>query len=242
MRVPISLLVTAVLLCVCGPALGTPSSVIWTFCTMNFQPPNTTRVGVDTFFGIGSNQPDRTDQLSIDVGPEWGYNLGDKGALEVGFDVVSSPSPTWFYANFKIGYPENRIASSAPALEIGVFGLGTKSSVNNQRDIVQFIVGKTLGKVQFSASYYVGNAAALKSSSGATENDGYMVSLLAPVVPCKWSVGADYCSGENIIGGGGLGAFYFFTKDISLMAGPVWYNDKGLNGSTKATVQFDINF
>ncbi|MBI5117251.1 hypothetical protein HZA56_12320, partial [Candidatus Poribacteria bacterium] len=52
---------------------------------------------------------------------------------------------------------------------------------------------------------------------------------------------ADYASGENSIGGGGVGLYYFFTKDISLLTGPVWFNESKINGDWKWTIQLDIN-
>ena len=48
--------------------------------------------------------------------------------------------------------------------------------------------------------------------------------------------------GDNAIGGGGAGVYYFFTPDISLLTGPVWFNDPGINGRMKWTTQLDINF
>ena len=35
--------------------------------------------------------------------------------------------------------------------------------------------------------------------------------------------------------------YYYFTKDIFLLTGPMWFNDAGYNGSWKWTVQLDIN-
>jgi hypothetical protein len=58
----------------------------------------------------------------------------------------------------------------------------------------------------------------------------------------KWILAADYASGKNFIGGGGVGIYHFFTKDISLLTGPVWFNDKTINGQWKWTIQLDINF
>lgn len=58
----------------------------------------------------------------------------------------------------------------------------------------------------------------------------------------KWILAADYASGKNFIGGGGVGVYHFFNKDISLLTGPVWFNDKTINGQWKWTVQLDINF
>lgn len=37
------------------------------------------------------------------------------------------------------------------------------------------------------------------------------------------------------------GACYYFTKDVSLLSGPVWFNEESFNRKWKWTVQFDIN-
>ncbi len=58
----------------------------------------------------------------------------------------------------------------------------------------------------------------------------------------KWVLAGDYASGKNFIGGGGVGIYHYFTKDISLLTGPVWFNDHVINGQWKWTVQLDINF
>ena len=58
----------------------------------------------------------------------------------------------------------------------------------------------------------------------------------------KWIFAADYASGKNAIGGGGFGIYHFFNKDISLLTGPVWFNDHVINGQWKWTVQLDVNF
>ncbi len=57
----------------------------------------------------------------------------------------------------------------------------------------------------------------------------------------KLVLAADYASGNNVIGGGGVGVYYYFTKDISLLTGPVWFNEQDINGKWKWTIQLDIN-
>jgi hypothetical protein len=52
---------------------------------------------------------------------------------------------------------------------------------------------------------------------------------------------ADYASGNNAIGGCGVGACYYFTPRISLLTGPVWFNEEAINGEWKWTIQLDIN-
>ena len=51
----------------------------------------------------------------------------------------------------------------------------------------------------------------------------------------------DYTGGKNAIGGYGFGLYYFLTSNISLLVGPVWFNDSGINGDMKWTSQLDIN-
>lgn len=228
-----------------SPCWATPSTTYFTPCTIDIQAKGVTHLGVDNYFGVGSNSPDRTDEFPVDVGPEWGAQLSSKIAAEYGFDILSSPYTTPFFLNAKFGYRENTISKNAPAVQLGLFNFGTKrGTTNNQQDIVYLIVGKSLpgGKTRLAASCYVGNAASLRNSAGETQNTGYMVAMDYQLVPGKWVLAGDYASGDNIIGGGGVGVYYYFNENVSLLTGPVWFNDKGLNGSVKATVQLDINF
>ncbi|MBI1865160.1 MAG: EscU/YscU/HrcU family type III secretion system export apparatus switch protein, partial [Nitrospirae bacterium] len=52
----------------------------------------------------------------------------------------------------------------------------------------------------------------------------------------------DYASGDNALGGGGAGLYYYFTKNVSLLTGPVWFNEEAINGKWKWTTQLDVNF
>jgi hypothetical protein len=54
-------------------------------------------------------------------------------------------------------------------------------------------------------------------------------------------IAADYASGNNAIGGGGVALYYYLTSTISLEGGPVWFNEQGLNGADKWSLQLDIN-
>jgi hypothetical protein len=215
---------------------ATPSTTYWTPCTTDIQPAGVTHLGVDDYFRVGA-----PGALPTDIGPEWGANLSAKIAVEYGFDVLTS-SEDPLYANVKVGYRENMLSENAPALELGIFNCGTRSGVTNQ-NILYIVTGKSLpdGKTGLNAAYYVGNSNVLRSSTGEIQNTGYMVAFTHQLVPGKWVLAGDYASGKNAIGGGGIGVYYYFTKDISLLFGPVWFNDEGINGETKWTTQFDIN-
>jgi hypothetical protein len=173
--------------------------------------------------------------------------------------------------NGKLGTPEGAFFGDwFPAINVGIFNVGTKSEVTNM-NIVDFIVGKTLGPFgRIHAGGYYGNPdavlmreggckptprnpalACIPGASGELANSGGMVGYdygfwkvkdKAGNEYNKWVFAADYASGKNFIGGGGFGMYHFFTKDISLLTGPVWFNDHVINGQWKWTVQLDINF
>jgi len=134
------------------------------------------------------------------------------------------------------------IGKDAPGLALGVFNVGTKRGATNQ-NIFHLMVGKTIpGVGRLTVSGYIGNREVLKSSDGETEAHGFMVAWDRWVKEGKIMLAADYASGKNAIGGGGVGVYFFFNKDTDLLVGPVWFNDKGLNGKMKWTTQIDVNF
>ncbi len=226
---------------VIAPALATPSTTYWTPCTIDIQPKGVTHLGIDNYFGVGSNFPNRTDEFATDIGPEWGAQFTKKLAAEFGFDILTSPYTTPFFLNFKVGYRENTISKWAPAVQLGVYGIGTKrGTANFEQDIVYLLVGHSLpdGKTRLAVAGYYGNPAALRSSLGGLRNAGFMVAMDRQLFPNgKWVLAADFESGMNVVGAGGVGVYYYFTPNISLLTGPVWFNDKALNGSVKATTQ-----
>jgi hypothetical protein len=219
-----------------GAANATPSTTYWTPCTIDIQPAGVYHLGIDNYFQVGS-----TGSFTTDIGLTFGANLSKKLAAEYGVDLLTSQKNPLFF-NAKFGYREGVLSKSAPALQLGFFNFGTRAKVTNQ-NIVYLTVGKSLpnGKTRLAASYYVGNGSVLRSSASEKENTGFMVACDHVLVPGKVVLAGDFASGRNLIGGGGVGVYYYFTKDVSLLVGPVWFNDKGVNGSTKWTAQLDIN-
>ena len=176
------------------------------------------------------------------MGPEFGASLGPQVAAEYGVDYFIGADNPWYF-NAKVGYREKVLSPNAPALEIGFFGFGTEQDVTNY-NIVYLLTGKSLpdGKTRVSAAYYMGNDKALRSSTGEAQNTGFMVAVDHVLVADKWTLAADYASGKNVIGGGGVGVYYYFNKNDSLLVGPVWFNDRGINGGMKWVTQWDFNF
>jgi hypothetical protein len=232
-----------------GIANATPSTTYWTPMTMDIQPYGVLHIGVDNYFTIFKKAEKGGGDFPTDVGLTIGILPFEKIQMEIGVDLLE-PSDYPLYFNAKIGAPEDSIFKGSPALQVGIFNVGTKTDVTNY-NIVHAVIGKTIpGVGRVTAGPYIGNKKVLVDKDGNKENTGFMVSFDRGFMPVKDKEGneynklvfaADYASGKNALGGGGFGLYYFFTKDISLLTGPVWFNEEAINGKWKWTIQLDIN-
>ena len=226
-----------------GAAWATPSTTFWTPCTPDIQAPHVWHLGIDNYFTVGNGGADgEGDSFPTDVGLTYGLRLSHKLPAEVGVDILGpTDDPTFF--NAKFGYVEDALRPGAPAVQLGVFNVGTRSGVTDQ-NIFDLIIGKSLprdmGRV--SVAYYHGKDRVLRSSTGAHQASGFMIGYDRWLLPGRFMLAADYASGKNAIGGGGFGIYYYFNRNASLLIGPVWFNDRGINGTIKWTTQIDINF
>jgi len=225
-----------------GIAVATPSTTYWTPAVSDVQPYGVWHIGVDNYFTVDKKLSSGVQgAFPTDIGVTVGVLPFDKVQIEIGVDALySSDNP--YYFNAKIGTPENAWFPGSPALNAGIFNVGTKKDATDY-NILDVVVGKTLpwslGRIH--AGGYLGKRSLLVSAEGKEQASGWMVGYDRYLVKDKLLFAADYASGDNAIGGGGFGVYYFFTKDVSLLVGPVWFNDKGLNGSEKWTIQLDIN-
>ena len=269
--------------CMASMAYATPSTTYWTPATSDVQPFNVWHIGVDNYFRLSRTQEElangQFDSFPTDVGLTVGVLPFEKLQMEVGIDglfpgtrispVMRSIGNSLLF-NAKIGTPEGAFGTWFPAINVGIFNVGTKSEVTNM-DIIDIIVGKTLGSFgRIHGGGYYGNPdsvlmrqggckpnprnpalACIAGASGELDNAGGMVGYDYGFWKIKdkegneynkWVFAADYASGKNFIGGGGFGMYHYFTKDISLLTGPVWFNDHVINGQWKWTVQLDINY
>ncbi len=236
------LLTCVFLLGLAGLAWATPSTTYWTPCVIDIQAPGTPHLGIDNYFTVGKKGPGNGGEaFPTDLGLTWGFKLSDKLMGEAGFDMLEPTDDPLFF-NAKIGVAEGALSKGAPAVALGLFNVGTKRDVTNQ-NIFHLMVGKTIpGVGRLTVSGYVGNRKVLKSSRGDTQATGWMAAWDKWIKPGKIMLAADYASGKNAIGGGGAGVYFFFNKDTSLLVGPVWFNDEGINGKMKWTTQMDVNF
>lgn len=221
-------------------ANATPSTTYWTTCTSDVQDFGVWHITYDNYTTVGRSGGDKGSLPAV-----YGLTVGvlpfEKIEMEVGFDLTE-PTDYPFSFNAKLGVPEDSLFKGLPALNVGIFNAGTKTDATDY-NIIHVIAGKTFPDIgRFHVGYYNGRSKTLVSSSGKKEDDGFMAGFDRYIYKDKIMLAADYASGKNAIGGGGVGAYYFFTKDISLLVGPVWFNDRGLNGKSKWTLQLDINF
>ena len=232
-----------------GVAHATPSTTYWTPMTPDIQSYGVLHIGVDNYFTLFRKASNGGGSFPTDFGLTMGVLPFEKLQMEVGVDLLESSNyPLYF--NAKIGAPEDVLFKGSPTLQLGIFNVGTKNNVTNQ-NVVFVVIGKTIpGIGRISAGPYIGNKKVLIDKNGDKENTGVMIAFDRGFMQVKDKEGneynklvfaADYASGKNAIGGGGAGLYYYFTKNISLLTGPVWFNEKAINGKWKWTIQLDIN-
>ncbi len=237
------------LILMAGVAHATPSTTYWTPMTVDIQPYGVLHIGVDNYFTVFRKAAAGGGSFPTDFGLTMGVLPFEKVQMEIGFDLLESSNyPLYF--NAKIGAPEDVLFKGSPTLQLGIFNVGTKNNVTNQ-NVVFVVIGKTIpGIGRISAGPYIGNKKVLIDKNGDKENTGVMIAFDRGFMQVKDKEGneynklvfaADYASGKNAIGGGGAGLYYYFTKNISLLTGPVWFNEEAINGKWKWTIQLDIN-
>jgi hypothetical protein len=248
-----------------GIAQATSSTTYWTPMTPDIQPFGVLHIGVDNYATIGKETSDGAGSFPTDAGLTIGVLPFEKLQMEVGIDyllpqnwVSEKVSP--FSFNAKLGSPEGALFKESPALYIGYFGGGFSHHgvANNltSMDAWYGTIGKTIPYIgRLSVGPYIGNDKTLVNGLGEKDNKGWMVAYDRGFLPVmvkdkdgkeefdynRIVLAADYASGNNLIGGGGVGLYYFFNKDVSLLTGPVWFNDEAVNGKWKWTIQLDIN-
>ncbi|MBI3399324.1 MAG: hypothetical protein HY026_08890 [Deltaproteobacteria bacterium] len=238
-------------------AFATPSTTYWSPATSDIQSYGVWHIGIDNYYTLGGDAG-KTGDLPTDIGLTVGVLPFEKLQLEVGIDLLE-PATEPVYFNAKLGTPENSLFEGSPALNIGIYNVGTKrdGAARTDQDIMHVMVGKTIpmnfGRLHVGG--YMGNDKILVDKNGKKDNTGFMIGYDKGFLPAKdgkdeynkWVFAADYQSGNNAVGAGGFGIYHYFTKDISLLTGPVWFNDsKAAIGNSDIkwvwTTQLDINF
>src|SRR3989338_7220032 len=239
-----------------GTVYATPSTTYWTTSVIDVQPYGVWHLGIDNYFTVFKDQPDAV-AFGTDLGLTVGVFPYEKIQLEVGVDLIENAYfdsggkdyPLFF--NFKFGTPEGSLFPGSPGIAAGMWNIGTESDVTNY-NIFHAMIGKTIPQIgRIHVGAYSGKKNLLKSSGddktvGTADDEeeatGFMIGWDRWLVKDKFMLAADYASGDNAVGAGGFGLYWFFAPNASMLMGPVFFNDKGVNGEWKWTTQLDVNF
>lgn len=230
-------------------ALATPSGQIWIPSTdaKGFKEVN---ISVDNYIRATSRSGANYFDTGVTVGVLPLKNL----KMEVGFDYytdntagsTSTKNPLVF--NAKLATPEDSFMKGAPALAVGIFGVGTQkdnlsttdANENTKSNISYGLVAKTLPVIgRLSIGGYYGSEKNL-----GTSNTGVLASWdrsLSEISDKLW-MAVDYMSGNNAFGALSTGISYTFTPNVSVLVGYNYYQDLATGGKPTFTTQLDINF
>ena len=221
-----------------GPAWATPSATFWTPCTTYLQPAGVPHITYDSYFNRAADYP-------TDVGLTIGLLPGEKVQAEAGFDLFLPGEFPWQF-NFKAGVPEDALFKYSPGINAGIFGMGFVPDVNNY-NVIHATVGHAIPKVgSLAAGFYQGTTRdLLESSDGEDQSRGYMAAYYRTLEPWteRLAITADYMSGKNLYGGGGVGLYLWPSRSVDVILGWVWFNDGELNPYPNGlfTIQLDVD-
>lgn len=220
--------------------LATQTSLFWTNATTDVLETGKAFIEEDVYFTVYGKRG-KHSTLPPDTGITVGVFTYHDLSAEASIDYLGGQdNPVYFSA--KVGMKEGKLFEHSPSFSIGIYNAGTSGKTN--QNVVDLVIGKELpepvgGRIFLAG--YTGN------SSLGSDRSGFMVGydhgFCEIEDKCtkekyhKWVLVADYASGKNAIGGGGVGISYFFNKDIFLTTGPVWFNDVHRNGQWKWAVQ-----
>jgi hypothetical protein len=226
-------------------AWATPSTTVWAPSTTYTQPFLVPHLTYDTYFtkGAGRGYPVTTG-LTIGVLPY------DAVQAEVGFDLLF-PTDDPVLLNGKVTLVEDKLFAYQPALSLGVANAGVTAATDLA--MVYAVLGKTIPGVGASVAiggYYGLNGNLWVDKNGAKEQAGLLASVASPPIkvgaPVLDSIvlAADVQTGKNAFGAAGVAASFYFTPNVALLTGPVFFLEKALqpNGSSYMwTVQLDLD-
>lgn len=227
---------------------STPSTVFWTPCTTTVEPYGYGHLDADSYFTV-FNHHGHGEYFPPDIGLLLGvFKCGDF-SMEAGIDYIGGTDKPLFF-NAKIGLAENALFPCAPAINVGIFGVGTSNTGHERTNlnVVDLIFGKKLPEWLGGNIYVAGFTG---SRALGKNRQGFMVAFdhsFCKTKDCdgteyyKWVLVGDYASGKNKIGGGALGMYYYFRPGISILTGPVFFNTAQYNGRWKWSVQLDVDF
>ncbi len=236
-----------------APSLGlaTPSTTYWAPSTASCQARGVPHLTYDTYFGKGPAAGSQgAPNYPIDTGLTVGFLPFDKLQGEVGFDLLL-PTQDPFLLNAKLCVPESAAFAGAPGISFGVYNLGFKKDVTDYNVLYLMLQKSIPGGGYVSVGAYHGLSETLfTNSEGRVVRTGILAGAFSPDIKVRWkglkriNFAADVQTGKNILGAWGLGSYFYFADNVSLLVGPVFYLDKNLQPGGKKvlwTAQLDVD-
>jgi hypothetical protein len=232
MKKALMAVVAAALLGAAPIASATPSTVVWTPATTYTQPFLVPHITYDTYFGETAGVP--TDVgLTLGVIPANPFVEGEVG-VDAFYPILpdlngATPAKNAFQFNGKLSLKEGALGAWAPGLSLGIMNVGLEEDYNDY-NIMHATLGKTLGAFgTVSVGGYMGNDKLLLDENGESDEVGFMASYASP----KLAIGipglkdvafaADFASGKSFFGAVGGAVALYFTDNVALLTGPVWF-------------------
>lgn len=230
------------------PVYGTASTHIWAPST-DTQAYGTGHVTADVYIPSGNNSDGSRPEPVTNSGLTFGMLPFKKLTAEAGFDYKTGYGDLdrWpMYFNAKIAIPEDAYTQYWPALTFGIYDVGT-SRDRTGYDILYLEGAKTL-KIKdvslgrFSIGYFWGNGKIMLNEDMERDNNGMLLAwerTMTEISDKLW-VCAEYQGTRSSYGAFNLGFSVQFTKDISVICGYQFYNNRNLTDTT--TIQVDVNY
>jgi hypothetical protein len=231
--------------------LATPSTTYWGPTTATCQPYLVPHITYDTYFAKGPTAgQEGAPVYPVDAGLTVGFLPFEKIQGEIGFDLLY-PSQEPFFMNGKFCTPESSIFEGSPSIGLGTYSFGLVKDVTDYH-LLYLNFQKTLpwGGYLSIGGYRGFNKSLFASSVGNVHQEGFLVGATSPDFMInlkglkKIQLAADIQTGKNLLGAWGGGAYIYFTDDISLLTGPVYFFDPNLQPGQSEflwTMQLDIN-
>lgn len=248
MKTAVRTLVAAALLSAAHGATATPSTVVWTPATTYTQPYLVPHLTYDTYVSERSGLLN-TYGLTLGVLPPSAVIQG-----EIGFDLFYPGLTTadGLQLNARLTLPEGVAGSWQPALSLGIANAGFEKDVSDYH-----MLHATLGKATpigtlAVGGYYGAGSEALWTGSGGVERAGFMASYVSPDIKVgvpgieKLALIGDVATGENWMGAVSGALAVYFTSNVSLLTGPVFFLDRDYYDSAYGqdwmwTAQLDVD-
>jgi hypothetical protein len=212
----------ATLLLVIGlAAFATPSTLI-TIPSTDIQAAGTWHLGMDTFvYTNGSTAVNFADL---------GLTYGVTPRIELGIDLVSPQNnPLWLNGKIQLVTPDQ----FPVAVAAGIYNYSTTDAVNQE---VMYVVGSgTIPGLpaRITGGLWQGNDVAIGA-----DDSGFMLGVDKTID--KWWFGADYISGDSLLGSLNVGVGYALTDKIGIIVGYDKFNASG--AADAVNFQLDVNF